>query len=269
MTTQIITVLACGGIGESGTTDTRTEVSGMLSYVTAKLDPMKFTSQWVPWAASYGPVPRPDGMSYADSIRSSLDMLAATIRNSRNDVIGLGYSAGATLWSSLLEEIAYEGKHQDIRGKIKGVAFIAHPERRRNDSFGGLGKGFGVGGEWLGGPDEIPTIEIAAPEDMICCCPEDSPIRTLADQTSAMSFVNVHTWAADLADRIRKNRWQAVRINWWNPIGVWNQYTRAADDIAGYLFRKDHVSYHVRNMPGETVSYTTKLAQILNASVFH
>lgn len=267
MTTPLITALCCGGIGESGPQDARTQVSGMLGEVTRHLDPYKFVPQWHPWQAEYGPVPRLGGASYDESIRRGIDSLVRAIRACPNDVLGLGYSAGATLWGRLLEEFE-DGKHPDIVAKVKGVAFVAHPERRRGDSVGRIGDGFGVGGEWFGGPDHIPTLEVAAPEDVICCCPEDSPLRTLADQTSALSFLDIDGWARDLYDRLLTNRWQAVRMNWLHPVGTWRQYRRALDDAAGYLTRRDHVEYHLRIMPGETVTYTVKLAQILNASRF-
>ena len=267
MSTPLLTALCCGGIGESGPRDARTQVSGMLGEVTRYLDPYKFVAQWHPWQAEYGPVPRLGGASYDESVRRGIDSLVRAIRECPNDVVGLGYSAGATLWGRLLEELE-DGKHPDILHKVKGVAFIAHPERRRGDSLGQIGAGFGIGGEWFGGPDRIPTLEIAAPDDVICSCPEDSPLRTIADQTSALSFLDIHGWAQDLYDRLLTRRWQAVRMNWRNPLGIWRQYQRALQDAQGYLSLGHHTEYHVRIMPGETVPYTLKLAQVLNASLF-
>lgn len=265
MTSERFTVIACGGIGESGPDDRSFEVKGMLKNVTDKLDPLKFESQWCPWEASYGPVPKLDGDDYDDSLERGIERLVTAIRQCPNDVVGLGYSAGATLWGRLLE-LMEEGYYRDI--SVVGVAFIAHPERREGDSCNNVGTGWGIGGEWLGGPDKIPTFEIADPADVICCCPTNSPLRTFADQTSSMSFLDIHGWAVDLRDRLINNRWQAVKIEWWNPVAVFRQYTQAANDILGYAARGDHVSYHKRIMPGETVTYTTKLAQVLNASRF-
>jgi hypothetical protein len=267
-TTPQLSVLCCGGIGESGPADTRTEVSGLISFVTAKLNRIKFVPQWVPWADQYGPVPKVNGTAYAESLRLGLDTLADAIRNCPNDVVGIGYSAGATLWGRFLEELEIHGGYPDIRHKVKGVAFIAHPERRQNDSLGNTAAGWGVGGEWAGGPDEIPIIEIAAPDDVICSCAPNSPIRMLADWTEEFSFVDVRTYGLSIRDRLLSNRWQAVRINWLDPIGTYRQFTDAAKEAEGYLFKGYHTDYHKRIMPGESVTYTDKLAQVLNASTF-
>lgn len=270
MTTPQLSVLACGGIGESGPDDRRTQVSGMLKNVTDKLDQIKFVPQWVPWTDEYGPAPRLDGVSYEESLTRGLDALAAAIRACPNDVVGLGYSAGATLWGRLLEAIEHypASGYGDLRRKIKGVAFIAHPERNRDDSYNKIGTGWGVGGEWAGGPDEIPIIEIASPFDVICSCDPNSPIRWFADLTRKMSFPDIRTWGYDIRDTILQRKMQAVIINWRNPLGVWKQIKTAADEAGGYLLWGCHTNYDKVIMPGETVTYTDKLAQIMNASIF-
>lgn len=267
MTTQRMTAMFCGGIGESSPTDTRTEVTGLLAEVARYLDPYKFETQWHPWQAQYGPVPKINGTDYEESVKRGIASLARAIRQCDNDVVGIGYSAGATLWGRFLEELA-DGKHGDIYHKVKGVAFVAHPERRRGDSLGNTGTGFGIGREWFGGPDSIPTIELAYPDDVICCCPENSPLRTIADQTAQMSFIDVHGWALDLADRLKNNRWQAVRMNWRQPLTILRLYNEAIEDAYGYAMGGDHTDGYFRIMPGESVSYLRKLAQVLNASRF-
>ncbi len=64
------------GTGESYVGDDRTEVTGLLSAVTDCLD-RRFIAQCVPYAASYGPVPHRDGLSYAESVDDGVANLAA------------------------------------------------------------------------------------------------------------------------------------------------------------------------------------------------
>jgi hypothetical protein len=266
MTTSSITVVTAGGIGEVvGARNVVTAPYGMLKHVTDLLDPNKFVSKGCSWVDSYGSLPNPTGVSYEESLRRSLDFLAQMIRDDPNDVIGLGYSAGATLWGRLLEAMA-EGQYQDL--VIKGVIFLAHPERREGDSFGNTGTGWGVGGMWNGGPEEIPTLSFANPKDMICCSPGDSPIRTIADMTAEMSFVDLRSWGSDIANRLLKSRWQQVYYNWLNPISTYRQFTQAAKDVEGYLITGQHVKYDTILMPGMPLSYTAKMAEVLNQSMF-
>lgn len=247
-----IHLLICRGIGE------RLGVNmicgdGLGPGVIGRLpDGEMFKVREVAWNASYGPVGgKPDSSSYGRNLDVGMEhiehMLAELPRG--DTAILLGFSAGATLAGNYAR-FAQPGVHH--REKIVGVGLIADPMRPAES---GNAPGFGIGGQRLIPQNDFPVWWISNPRDVICCCPLDSPLRTVADQTFAMSFSpgGAPLWIADLVDRLKTRRWQAVRVEWWNPIAVLQQYARAIDDAAGYLLRGEHVGYDRGPKPGTQI----------------
>lgn len=221
----------------------------------------------VPWPANYGPVGQGDpvGSSYMANLNIGMiqirDMLAEL--GPDDDAILCGYSGGATLAGNYAEVASRPAWRADWHGeKIAGVGLVADPMR---PPFTADAPGFGVGGERdIDAP--FPVFWAADPMDPITCLPENSPLRTIADQSWAMSFApgEFPAWMGDLIDRLRTNRWQRVVIEWWNPLGVMRQYADAFAAADRYLFRGDHTSYAIRNIPGGDVTYLQDLANKLN-----
>lgn len=252
-----IHLLVCRGIGE------RPGVNmilgdGLGPGVIGRLpDGEAFFVDEVRWRAAYGPVPGPlDAISYGRSLDEGMDLISAKLANlpEGDTAILLGFSGGATLAGNYAR-FAIPGVHH--REKIVGVGLIADPMRpvttgRDEHSGQPVGPGFGIGGQRFIPEDDFPVWWISNPRDVICCCPMDSPLRTIADQTFAMSFSpgGAPLWLADLVDRLKTRRWQAVRVEWWRPARVFEQYARAVDDAAGYLFRGEHISYDRGDTPG-------------------
>ena len=182
------------------------------------------------WSASYGfvnPGKRWDGQSFERALAAGQRMLTDVIeRHLAVDptprIVVAGYSGGAALvhrwlaanWASYPE--------------VKGAVLVADPHAPlTNGLFGVAGlrpmKTFG------------PVLWVSNPRDMICCCPPDSPIRTIGDQTAMMSFCDPAAWGLDLLDRVRNNRWQQIRTNPLDAIGTIRRFGRAVDDVCGYL----------------------------------
>ncbi|RYE43674.1 MAG: hypothetical protein EOP24_27500 [Hyphomicrobiales bacterium] len=248
----MITVLRCRGIGEPMGDD------GMLANVTKHLDPMRFVVREVPWAAQYGPVPTPLGSAFDTSLRTGRAMLLDYIDRDPNPVVLLGYSGGSALAGNVAAEI---GKGQHPHLDIRGVGLISDPLQ---PSWHSTKRGaWGIAGD-RPIPGRFPVWYVMDTADVICWCPSDSPLRTLADQSAAFSLVDPRAWGADLLGRLTSGRWQAVKVDWLNIPATLAQYGQAKHDAKGYLFRGDHTSYAVRRFPNSPLTYCEWLADRIN-----
>ena len=244
----MITVLVCRGIGES-------KPSPMLSNVTRLLDPKRFVVKEVPWSASYGPAPAPFGSSFDTSLREGRTLLLDMIRQDPNLVVLLGYSGGAALAGNVAAEIG-RGEHPGL--VISGVGLISDPLRHPGLTSPDWGIA-GVRRIW----GTFPVWHMSDPKDVITCCPANSPLRTIADQSAAFSLIDPKAWGWDLVERLRQQRWQATITNWRNVREVWAAYSAAIEGAQGYLFARDHISYASRiYRDGKT--YTQWLADRIN-----
>lgn len=239
----VLKVLCVGGIGESSPDDNRDAVSGMLRNVTDRLDPEQFESHWVPWPAEYGPDPKLDGIDYL----SAISLGESLVRKKMNDLgdssyILLGYSGGAHV----------AGNVATGNDAIVGCAVIADPMRQRlrwPAGYGVLGERT-VKGCWF--------WSVANPNDIICSCPANSPLRSIADITRGFSVTDPAQWGNTLLSTVWQKWWEDPYVDWG---GV-------AIGLAGYLSPypwSQHTGYDHMIMPGTTVMYTEWLAGELNS----
>lgn len=263
-------VLMCRGNGEKfgeGMLMSTPEIKGLRDYLDDR-----FHIHEVPWDATYGPSTGDFfGSSYATDLQMGIiiirDMLAELPEE--DTAILCGYSAGATLAGNYAQ-LAVQNRTQMLGEKIAGVGLVADPMR----PYGGgtvefTPSGFGIGGQRDISSADFPVFWVADPFDPITSLPDNSPLRTIADQTYALSFGpgEFPQWIGDLADRLKTGRWQRVCVQWWNPIGVAQQYADAARALGRYLYGGDHTSYGIRNVPGLEVNYLEHLANKLNEAV--
>ncbi len=276
MKLEKVYILVCRGIGETPGDGTM-----LVRFLRKALPANKFQIDEIPWPASYGPVPRLDGLDYGESLEVGMGMIYEALRelppNSRAFLVG--FSAGATLagnWAAHGRTWVAEHAGPQANAnmwRLLGVGLVSDPMRPEG---GGCefytAPGFGVGGArpvpaYPANP--FKTWWLSDPADMICSLERHSPIRTIADQTYAMSFApgEFPEWIGDLLDRVKKRRWQPVEIPWWNLAAVRDQYQRALHDLLGYLQRGDHVQYGVRHVPGHSFTYLEALAKLIRAEV--
>ncbi|MFC9555554.1 hypothetical protein ACFTWF_32485 [Rhodococcus sp. NPDC056960] len=252
----MITVLRCRGIGEP------MGDGNMLANVTKSLDTQRFRVVELPWSAQYGPVPAPLGSSFDNSLTSGRTMLLDYIRRDPNPVVLTGYSGGGALAGNVAAEIA-RGEHSEL--DVRGVGLISDPLRPA-DPWGSE-EPWGIAGSRPIARVWFPVWHCADPADVITCCPPDSPLRTIADQSSAFALGDLRSWGWDLVNRLRTGRWQATIRDWRNGPAVWNAYSQAIVGARGYL-TGDHTSYNLRCYPGcypgSTRTYTEWLADRIN-----
>lgn len=202
----------------------------------------------IPWSASYGPVPQPLGEAFAKATGDAVPRLLQALDEHGPGFVG-AFSGGC-----------YAAGHvADIGHRnLLGVALIADPFQPVGVA---PGLRFGIAGSR---PirSHVPVKWAFNLADAICCCERDSPLRTLADQTSALSLSDPIRWGLDLADRAARNRWQRVVIPWNNPRATWDLYGRAINDALAYAGRlgpSPHLTYGAPR--GPRPSWTTELAR--------
>jgi hypothetical protein len=232
--------------------------NNMLRGLSAHLDPEKFGAPLeCSYPASIGVANRTfavTGPSEGESVLEGVENLANLIRSTPNKVGVLGYSLGAEVVSRFLEA---QGRGEYADCELAFSACVANPLRREGDSIDAAPPGFGINGQHNAFP-ERPHFECANPDDAITSCPEDSPLRGLADVVSAFGLAAIGGWGIDLRDRLLERRWQPVTWGWWrNPLRTWDLYEEAADDVAGYLGGQ-HTTEYVNG------GYCERLAMVIN-----
>lgn len=249
-------VLTVGGTGESYDGDRRTQVTGMLSAVTDRLDD-RFDCRWVGYPASYGPAPHHDGISYVQSVAAGIAALSAAIRDADRPVMLIGYSQGAAVIRTLLAHPAAFG----LLHKIAAVGFVADPNQPRGVVDGCAG--WGVAGEGADLPEDLPAYWVGASTDMICNASDDSLIRDIADLTDSLSTTQLRRSATHALAKVMSRRMQNADATRFAP-AQWrrdlHRVRTAVREVRGYLPPEIEVGrWRVRNpIGGSHVSYATE-----------
>ncbi|MGC0362935.1 hypothetical protein ABH922_000919 [Rhodococcus sp. 27YEA15] len=226
-----VTVLAVGGTGESHVGDSRTDIVGLLGFVTRELD-ARFDSRWIGYPASYGPV-ADGGLSFRMSTSLGADALTGAMSQTRRPVILIGYSQGCTVIREVLGRIALGGLPAV---DVVAVGLISDPQQ----PVGVLDTctGRGVAGDGPDIPSWIPVRWIGHPDDMICNASDDSFVRDIADLTRWMSFVQTRTWLSEIWELLRDNRFQNAAKTGFGP-RQWRTDLRrirtSIHEVLGYL----------------------------------
>lgn len=227
-----VTVLAVGGTGESYAGDRRTAVTGLLHEVTAALDD-RFVSRWVGYPASYGPAPHLGGMSYRISVDTGARALTDALRHTPGPIVLIGYSQGAVVIRTALDEL---GADDDVVERLLAIGFVADPHQPPGVIAGC--EGWGVAGPGPELPDGVATYWVGAPEDMICNASADSFVRDIADLTAALAVGRIRDWVGDMWKTLRRNTFQNARRTSPGPAQVRRDMRRLASavrEVTGYL----------------------------------
>ncbi|WP_206509434.1 PE-PPE domain-containing protein [Rhodococcus sp. KRD197] len=228
-----MTVLAVGGTGESHPDDHRTVVTGLLGSVTTHLDD-RFTSRWVGYPASYGPV-AVGGLSYRQSTQAGVRRLIAAIRRADGLVALIGYSQGCSVIRELLGMMATGTVWLPT---VVTAGLISDPQQPAGVVAGCSGSG--VAGDGPAVPASVEVMWIGHPEDMICNASEDSYIRDIADITRFMSFRTPKLWLRQVWALLRSNGFQNAAKTRLSPRQWVTDVRRlrvAARELGGYLPR--------------------------------
>jgi pimeloyl-ACP methyl ester carboxylesterase len=257
-------VLAVPGTGESYPGDTRTAVTGMIANITGKVDPSQYESRWVAYDASYGFVPMPTGVSYAESVQQGLSALLTALYADTRPVFLIGYSQGSTVVSAFLDLLA-AGHYPDLKDRIAGAVLLANPARP--DGAPTLGPrhvgSYGITYDPKNPTPArvVPAIEVANPQDGICSAAPDSFLRDLAIVTEFMSFVDLATWGQSLLTAAEAIDWKALATAQnLDLVYQFNRFSRSVGEAVGYVTGR-HTAYNVENVPGTVITYTDLAAK--------
>lgn len=207
----------------------------MLEHLTRHLPTTKFICRQFNFRNQYGPVPDWRGTAYDENLVHAVRELAQAIREDPNDVILIGYSAGAQVVSHVLEGIQ-QGKHPDVY--VSAAVLVANPMQSINEGVYGR---YGIAGSHTEWPHDIETFILANPNDIICSSEMNSPIRGISNISRTFSFTNPWHWIAGYIEAARAGKNQT----WWrNPIRF-RAWERAFHGAIGYLNGSEHVQWYL------------------------
>ncbi|WP_188586316.1 PE-PPE domain-containing protein [Gordonia jinhuaensis] len=261
---SVVTVLVVGGTGEARADDDAGTVRGMLAHVVGELD-HRFRGVWVPYPASYGPVPERDGVSYRTSVHAGVTALHASMAAARGPVILLGYSQGAVVVREFLGTLSAtrspDGPVSWGQSHLIGAGFVADPHQPVGVVSGCDGAGIAGPGPEV--PVGLPTLWIAHRDDMICNASRDSLLRDVADLTGWLSLADLGGWLCEMWNTLRRNSFQNAARTSVTPAQWWRDLRRvriAVCEVLGYLpaFLM-WAGLHIRNpRGGRHTSYATE-----------
>ncbi len=256
-----ITVLIVGGTGESYDGDARREPTGLLAAVAAELDE-RFTAQWVPYPASYGPSPKLDGECYLTSVSAGVAALRSAVERVLHDdpgaeIMMIGYSQGAVVVRTLLAD----PEAARVLPAITAAGFVADPHQPPGAVPGCTG--WGVAGPGRPLPAGLPAFWVGAPEDVICNASPDSLVRDLADLSGTLSVRRLGLWLGDVAARVRTANLQNAALTRISPAQWRRDLQRlavAGREVGGYLPKALSVAGRrwVNPLGGRHVSYSSE-----------
>ena len=223
---RTITLLVVGGTGEATPTDPAVPVRGLLRCVVDDLDP-RFVARWVPYPASYGPVPVPDGPSFADSVAAGVASLLAAVEEIDGPWAVVGYSQGCVVIREMLAD--------NVSRLPMAIGLVADPHQPAGCVRGC--DGYGVAGPGRPLPD-VPTMWIGDRDDVICNASQDSLVRDIADLTRTLTTAHPGAWVTMMLRAVRTGALQNARSTSFRPAQWRRDVTRltvAAREVRGYL----------------------------------
>lgn len=197
----------------------------------------------VPWSASYGPVPDPFGVSYADSLAAGMALGERRVRDTLIEepfarIVLVGYSGGAALAGNLARKLG--------AAMVDAAVLVADP----NDP--GTANVFGIAGRRDTG--DVPAWWVRGPNDAICSCPRYNPLRIIARVTPYVAL-DARAWGAAGADVRRQLRDPRTRRDMaaeigppWSPL-TWQRWERAFQLADGYLSGREHRAWYLTGAP--------------------
>ncbi|WPH58032.1 lysin B [Gordonia phage LuckyLeo] len=206
------------------------------------------------WPAEYGPFPKPHSQtSFNKSLKDLHTRLNGEVFDDGSTMYVLvGYSGGAAGMGDWLAKADPKQK-----ALVLGAVLIADPSMPRDlcppDPIIGEPR-FGIRGDRH--VDHVGVKWIFNPEDVIPCCPENSPIRLIATSSPDFALADAMSWQTlpnKLAVRQASLIMRAQIANVLNKKNaqeqieaIRRQFDVAFRDAWGYLGGMEHTCYTVR-----------------------
>lgn len=243
---ETVTVIRNRGIGEA-------IPSSMLCAVTNDL-PEEWHRVSNTWLAQYA-----SPMPFIDAVEYGAEDLVRMVEAAPGPVVLLGYSGGCVVIHR-----AWEALTPEQRGKVACIGMVSDPEQPRGVT--GSPDRFGIRGS--SPMPGVPVYWAADPHDAICLCPENSPLRWIA-QWSQDIGLGSRLAIADQAKRgLALRQVAAYTFNIWDLIGERARFKEARELLDGYLFGGDHVSYNKRQEAATGRTYVQNMAAFVMAEVY-
>ncbi|UVF61789.1 lysin B [Gordonia phage NovaSharks] len=216
--------------------------------------PVRVSIKELHWPAEYGPFPKPHSkVSFNDSLEDLHMMLNGEVFDDGYTMYFLvGYSGGAAGIGDWLANASPKQKEL-----VLGAVLIADPSTPKgiipNDPILGEAR-FGIRGSR---PINHHTVKwVYNPEDVICSCPENSPLRLIASATPNAALADMASWGTILNQMAIRQANLIMRAQIANVINkksaqeqvdaIRKQFDVAFRDAYGYIAGDDHVAYPVR-----------------------
>lgn len=237
--------------------------------------PVKVTVKELRWPAEYGPFPKPHSkVSFNDSLETLHSMLNLEVFDDGHTMYFLvGYSGGAAGIGDWLAEATAEQK-----ALVLGAVLIADPSTPRgiipNDPILGEAR-FGIRGDRL--IDHVGIKWICNPDDVICSCPENSPLRLIASATPNAALADMASWGTVLNQMAIRQANLIMRAQIASLMNkksaqeqvdaIRKQFDVAFRDAYGYIAGDDHVAYPVRGGQKFHPTWSETAAQFIGHKV--
>ncbi|QPO17122.1 lysin B [Gordonia phage Lilbeanie] len=139
-------------------------------------------------------------------------------------IVIAGYSAGANIAGDFVAQHAAEFPN------IVYCILVADPLAP------GTPKVYGIAGRRP--VPGVPTAWISRADDVICCCPANSPLRVIARLTRRMQLADRTVWAHDVYEQLLNPKTRALIAKelgpWWLPT-EWGRYDQAKAQARRYI----------------------------------
>lgn len=203
-----------------GTWSTPTAHSAVSEALRKRLAGTDIRFVYVDYPAQFGPATDVDDIAPAESVSAGMVALRDAVRATPHLVMVGGYSLGAMVAIAYAREIL----PADPAAEVLAVTALGNPHQLVHLGRSGIAGALSV---------PRPLLSVYAPGDPIADLPLGSPLRSIADLTAWMSIRSPEAasrWAADLVDRVARQRAQS----WWAP-WRWADLATAGRYAAGYL----------------------------------
>lgn len=176
----------------------------------------------LPWSAVYGPVGGDlAGQSFARATEQGEELLVREL--DKGPALVVGYSGGAEVAGN----VAAVG-----HPNLVATGLVADPSAPYSRSMKS-----GIRGPRFRALFPQPVKWVSNERDVICSCPEDSPLRIIAELSEAFSLGDPAAWGLGVFSKLQQQKMWEILRNPFRIVGMAQRYEDAYRDACGYLGR--------------------------------